>query len=219
VLSAETTTQAAVNAPHDEGAGAARARRCIATGEIRPRAELFRFVIGPAGEIVPDVAGRLPGRGLWLTPRRDIIETARAKRLFGRAARRDVAVPADLADRVEGLLSCRCIETLGLARRAGQAVSGFEKVRLWLERGEAGLLIAAIDASLEGRRKLAGLARGLPLVEALREAEIGAAFGRAGAVHAALAPGRLAERLLAESGRLRSMRGITGGIGVGKQGP
>src|SRR5580692_10481389 len=57
-------------------------RRCIVTGEVMPQARLIRFVAGPAGEIVPDVAGNLPGRGLWLTARHDIVERAVAKRLF-----------------------------------------------------------------------------------------------------------------------------------------
>ncbi len=81
-------------------------RRCIVTGEVRERAGLLRFVVGPDGVLVPDVEARLPGRGLWLTPRRDIVERAVAKRLFARAARGPVSVPAEFADRIEALLFC-----------------------------------------------------------------------------------------------------------------
>ena len=79
-------------------------RRCIATGQVRPKVELLRFVVSPSGEVVPDLERLLPGRGIWLSPRRDVVNTAVAKRLFAKAARRQVATPDDLADRLEGLL-------------------------------------------------------------------------------------------------------------------
>ncbi|MGH6981274.1 MAG: DUF448 domain-containing protein, partial [Stellaceae bacterium] len=122
----------------DDGMGAER--RCFVTGDVRPKAELVRFVVSPEGAVVPDIACRLPGRGLWLTARRDIVAQAAAKRLFGRAARRPVIVDEDLADRVEALLAARCGELIGLARRAGQAAMGFVKVERMLSAGVVGLL-------------------------------------------------------------------------------
>ena len=129
--------------------GAAQ-RRCIVTGEIGERSRLLRFVVGPQGELVPDVAARLPGRGLWLTPRRDIVERAVAKRLFARAARRPVTVPVGLADRIEALLAQRCIDAIGLARRAGLAVAGFERVADAARAGRAALLL--VGGRRSGRR-------------------------------------------------------------------
>lgn len=183
-----------------------RQRRCIATRLVRPRESLVRFVIGPAGEPVPDLAARLPGRGFWLTPERAAVERAMRRNLFAQAAGRPVAVPADLADRLERLLVGRCIELLGLARRGGAAVAGFERVREWLLAGRAGLLLAARDGAEEGRRKLKGLAGALPLVELLSAAELARAFGRETVVHAAVAAGSFAGRLRVEAERLAGMR-------------
>src|ERR1700747_3489842 len=104
-------------------------RRCLASREVRPKAELLRFVVGPDDRLLPDPAERLPGRGLWLTPRRDIVASAAARGLFAKAAGRRVVVPAGLADEVERLLRQRCVGLFGLARRAGQLRSGFEKAR------------------------------------------------------------------------------------------
>jgi predicted RNA-binding protein YlxR (DUF448 family) len=181
-------------------------RRCICTGETGPRAQLLRFVVGPEGEIVPDLAATLPGRGLWLTPRRDIVERAVAKRLFARAARRPVTVSPWLARHIESLLAQRCRDGLGLARRAGLAVGGFEKVCLALRAGDAAVLFAAVDAAEGGRRKIRGLARGLPIVVALTAAELGAAFGRDRLVHASVGSGPLGDRLLADAGKLAGFR-------------
>jgi predicted RNA-binding protein YlxR (DUF448 family) len=167
---------------------------------------MLRFVVGPEGEVVPDVEARLPGRGLWLTPRRDIVERATAKRLFARAARRLVTVPADLADRVEALLARRCGDALGLARRAGSAVAGFDGVVEVVRRGKSAALLFALDGGENGRRKLAGLRRGLPAAGVMYAAELGAAFGRDRVVHVAIGPGPLCARLLRDLERLAGFR-------------
>ena len=194
------------SAGRPEASGAPPQRRCICTGEIGDRSRLLRFVIGPDGEIVPDVAARLPGRGLWLTPRRDIVERTVAKRLFARVARRPVMVPPGLADRIEALLAQRCRDALGLARRAGLAVGGFEKVREAVRAGDAAVLFRAVDAAEGGRRKMRGLGRGLPMAVALTAAEIGAAFGRDRVVHASVGSGGLCARLLTDAGKLAGFR-------------
>src|SRR5207302_2788414 len=182
--------------------GSPAQRRCIVTGEVRDRGSLLRFVVGPDGAIVPDIAARLPGRGLWLTARRDIVEAAVAKRLFGRAAREPVTVSGDLADRVEHLLRRRCGDLIGLARRSGKAVAGYEKVRSALRDGEAAVLLAAADGGESGRDKVRAAGPDLPLVDVLTAAELGAAFGREHVVHAAVGPGRLAKALLVDAARL-----------------
>ncbi|MDA8232040.1 MAG: RNA-binding protein [Magnetospirillum sp.] len=181
-------------------------RRCIVTGQVRPKAELLRFVLSPEGEVVPDVEERLPGRGLWLSARRDVVNTAVAKRAFAKAARRAVTVPADLADRVEALLARRCLDAVGLARRAGQAVSGFEKVRAEVKGRRVGVLVEARDAAEGGRNKIRGLAPDVPVVDLFDAAELGPVFGRDAVVHVAVAPGRLASRLSADAALLAGLR-------------
>ena len=193
-------------------------RRCVATGRVLPKAALVRFVVAPDGVIVADVAGRLPGRGLWLVARRDIVAAPRTQGALIRAAMAAVGskptIPADLADRVEALLARRCTDCLGLARRAGQAKVGFDTVKAWLESGRAAVLVAARDGAANGRTKLRSLAPEAPLVELLDSAEIGAAFGRGAVVHAALARGRLADQFLIETGRLAGFRSGAGADGT-----
>lgn len=183
-------------------------RRCLATRAVRPKGALIRFVVGPDGAVVPDPDGRLPGRGLWVSAERAALERAVAKRLFGRAARRPVTVPDDLVERVEAGLARRCVELLALARRAGLAVAGFEKVRARLRAGEAALVLAAADGAADGRGKLRALAAGLPVIAVLDGAEIGGAFGRDHAVHVALSAGALTDRLRENLGRLAGVRGL-----------
>ena len=185
-------------------------RRCIATGESGPTGRLIRFVLGPEAVVVPDLAGRLPGRGVWLTAERALVERAVAKRLFARAFKAPAAAPGDLADRVEALLARRLIDLIGLARKAGQAVTGFEKVRARLKEGAAGVLVQASDGAADGKAKLARMAGGVPgevrVIEVLNSTELGLAFGRDFAIHAALDRGGFADRVIGEAVRLGGLR-------------
>lgn len=181
-------------------------RRCIVTGSVLPKEQLLRFVVGPDSMVVPDVEGRLPGRGIWLSPGRDVVNTAVAKRLFAKAARRAVVVPDDLADLIERILHRRCLDALALARRAGQAVCGFEKVKAELKSGRVAVLVQAGDAAQDGRDKLKALAPGAVVVDQFDAAELGAVFGRDHAVHACVAPGGLARRLTTEAALLAGFR-------------
>jgi uncharacterized protein len=181
-------------------------RRCIATREVRAKAELLRFAVGPDGDLLFDPAERLPGRGLWLTPRRDIVALAAARGLFSKAAGRPVAVPGDLVGQVERQLRGRCLALLGLARRAGQLRTGFEKVREDLKAGRVGLLLAARDGAADGRLKLAALAGERPVIALFESAELSAALGQEKVVHAAISEGGMAQRLLREVGRLQGMQ-------------
>lgn len=162
---------------------------------------MVRFVRGPAGKLVPDLAARLPGRGMWLSARADVLERACARGAFARAARSPVAVPPDLAGVIAEGLARRIVGHLGFARRAGQAVAGFDKAREWLVGGRAALVVQASDGSPEERaRFLAG--RAVPVVAPLDGATLGAVFGRERAVHVAIAAGRLARAIAVDSERL-----------------
>lgn len=186
-------------------------RRCIVSGAEMPRQAMVRFVIGPGDQIVADVEARLPGRGFWLSAGRDVIHTACARNLFAKAARAKVNFPADLADRVEGLLARRCVNLVGLARRAGQAVSGFGKVEAWLKAGKpVGVLLGAADGAEDGLAKVRSWTGKTPVVMILDAGELGQAFARARTVHVIVGPGRLAENLLVEASRLGGFRGIEG---------
>jgi len=185
-------------------------RRCLVTGEARPREGLVRFVAGPGGEVVPDVEECLPGRGLWVTARRDVVKRAVAG-TFSKAAKRAVKVPPDLAERTERRLGERLKAELGLARRAGLVVLGFDNVRKALDAGTPPrLLVEASDGAADGREKLlaAAAARKLSIetLDCLSGAELSLALGRENVIHAAVKPGPLADRLLADGARVRGFR-------------
>jgi hypothetical protein len=183
-------------------------RRCLVTGVSSPRAGLIRFVAGPDGTIVPDLGEKLPGRGLWVAADRAALDRADA-RAFARANRGAVKVPGDLRAQVEAGLLRRLIDYLGIARRAGALVAGFEKTRAALKAGGVHLLIAARDGADDGRAKLRSLAPGLAEMTALSAHEIGAALGRDGVVHAVVTDPRLAAVIAREAARLAGVRGET----------
>jgi predicted RNA-binding protein YlxR (DUF448 family) len=190
---------------------ALRERRCLVSGTTLPEVELMRFAADPDGNVVPDVAASLPGRGMWVKADRASIATAAAKNLFSKSAKASLKASIDLPARVEMLLVARMLGDLGLARRASQLVLGFDNVlRALGEKVPPALLIEANDGAADGRRKLAGSAhaRGLKIetIDCLTSDELSLALGRENVIHAALKPGRLAERLIFDAGRLAGFR-------------
>ncbi len=206
-----TAAPAIPDETHDDGPEDGRARRCIVTGEVLPEAALVRFVEGPEGEVVPDLAAKLPGRGMWVRADRQVLEKAAAKNHFSRAAKKPLKVSADLAARVERLLAQRLAADLGLARRSGNLILGFDQiVRAFETKSPPVVLVEASDGAADGKRKLlaAALAHDLrpKVLDCLNSAELGLALGRENVVHAALKSGQLAQRLQVDAGRLAGFR-------------
>jgi predicted RNA-binding protein YlxR (DUF448 family) len=187
-----------------------RERRDLVGGEVMPEARLIRFVAGPAAAVTPDLAGKLPGRGLWVEARREAVETAARKGLFSRAAKAKLDAAPDLADLVERLLARRCLEQLGLARREGALAPGFEKAQMAIRSGKAAWIIEAADGSADGRAKLLHAARTAPrppqICGAFSAEELGLALGLENVVHVALLAGRRAERWTEEASKLAGFR-------------
>jgi predicted RNA-binding protein YlxR (DUF448 family) len=182
---------------------------CIVTREVREETGLIRFVRGPDGTVVPDLARKLPGRGVWVSLDRKILAEAARRKLFSRGFAAETTIPPDLPDMVAKLLRQQALSLLSLAKKAGEAVQGFTKVEEMLGRGRARLLFHGTDAALDGCRKLDRLAG--PEVERIvlfERRELDLAFGRPNVVHAAVAKGGLADKLSAAVRRIEMFEGL-----------
>lgn len=175
------------------------------TRQSRPVDELVRFVRGPDGAVVPDIRQRLPGRGVWVTARRDLVADAARKRLFGRAFRAEARAADDLSETVGAQLREAALGALGLERKAGRLALGFAEVDARLRRGAVALLLHAADAAADGVRKLdqAAHAGGIapPVCRVFTSAELGLALGRANVIHAALETGGASGAVIARCRR------------------
>jgi predicted RNA-binding protein YlxR (DUF448 family) len=198
------------------GDGAEPERTCIVTRAKLTPEDLIRFVRGPDGQMVPDLACRLPGRGVWVACRRQSVAEAQKRNAFARALKGPATVPEGLADTVEMLLRQRAAGALGFANKAGLVVTGFAKVDAAVASGKAIALIHASDAAPDGRGKLDRKFRAVrgeneentvsAIVADLSADELSLAIGRANVVHAALTKGGAAQNFLREAGRLRRYR-------------
>jgi predicted RNA-binding protein YlxR (DUF448 family) len=191
-------------------AAAARERRDIVSGEVMDEARLIRFVAGPDGAVFPDVARKLPGRGIWVAASREAVEQAAKKNLFARSAKARLNAPADLADQTEMLLRRRLLDGLGLAKRAGDLILGFEKVQKTVLADRAAWLIEAADGADDGRRKLLQAVHRASVKPRLfgvfTSDEMGLALGGDNVIHLALLAGRGAKRWSADADRLAGFR-------------
>ena len=192
-------------------------RKCIATGEVQPKYGLLRFVVGPENEIVADLAGKLPGRGVYVAADKAALGKAASKGLFARAFKHPVKVPEQLDTLVEDMLVRRVIDLISLARKSGDAVTGYEKVKDSLQKEEARVLIQANDGSERGKSKLS-TPYGGDYIGWLSADELGMAFGRQSVIHAALGAGGLTKRVVEEAQRLKGIRVGTIDAGRGDRG-
>jgi uncharacterized protein len=178
----------------DRGPADARGRLvrlCLATGETRPLAEMIRYVVAPDGSIVPDLSRRLPGRGAWVNATNAALEHAIERKLFSRAFRGKGKAGRDLPQLVEKLLLRAALEALSIANKAGQAVTGFEKIKATLAGERLAALLHASDAGEDGRHKLNALAKNADSeapaeIRLFSGEQLDLALGRSNVVHAAL---------------------------------
>ncbi|GGI30538.1 RNA-binding protein [Bradyrhizobium guangdongense] len=184
-------------------------RMCAVSREVRPIDELIRFVVSPAGDIVPDLKRKLPGRGMWVTASRQVVAEAVRRHQFTKAFKRDLRISKTLPADIEALLVRSVIEALGIAAKARQVVAGFGKVESALREGTVEALIHASDGAADGIRKLDTLARQndgnrgvqppIPVVTALKSAELDLALTRSNVIHAALLAGPASKTFLSRS--------------------
>lgn len=187
-----------------------RERRDLVTREVMEESRLIRFVAGPDGAVAPDLARKLPGRGLWVAADRASVTAAASRGLFARAAKAPLKAAPDLADRVEVLLARRCLDQLGLARREGVLISGFEKSMAAIRAGKAAWIIEAADGAEDGRGKILALAARQPnppeVCGAFTAQDLGLALGLENAIHNVLLAGGRADRWSQEVRRLAGFR-------------
>ena len=179
-------------------------RRCLVTGEVLPKANLLRFVVGPDETIVPDLAEDLPGRGLWVSLDRTTLEAAASGNVFSKAARQSVIVPPGLIDQIEFLLRKRCLDFLGLARRSGIAVLGQPQVETAINAKALKLLVIADDASANGVVDVTQMRQfgDMPVIRSFNRMELGTALGYDQMVYIGLKFHALTNKFLAEWTRL-----------------
>jgi predicted RNA-binding protein YlxR (DUF448 family) len=198
-------------------------RRCIATMERRRQGELIRFVVGPDAQVVPDIAARLPGRGAWVTASREALELAVKRNAFARAFKAPVKAGPDLVSQTEDLMARGVLNMIGMAKRAGELILGFEQVREAVRSARPACLMAAANASEDQRNKVLALVKGLygpqpgesaentrlpPVLACFSDEELGMALGRERVVHACLKQGRIAHAWMGELARLSGFRRV-----------
>lgn len=162
-------------------------RSCIVTREVKPKEALIRFVVSPDGVLVADLYGKLPGRGIYVTNSRVLVAEAVAKRTFSRAAGAQVELPFDFLNRLEEQMALQVKNALSLARKAGQVITGFEKVESALHEGKVAALIHAPSAGADGVKKLR--TQGIPTFNQLPREWLDEVLGRENAVHVAILAG------------------------------
>ncbi len=189
------------------------------------RDSLIRLALGPDGEVAPDVRARAPGRGAWIGVGRSELDATNAKGRLKAALPRafktnDVAVPADIGERIERALRHAALYRLGMEARAGNLINGSDKVETAARAGKVHFLVHAADAGDDGCGRLdqawrvgGGGPRGVIFPE--DRTILSMALGRENVVHVALTDPAAASRVRHALGRWIAFtgpdRGLEGG--------
>ena len=194
-------------------------RKCVLSNSVEPTEKMVRLLEGPDGTLVPDVAARLPGRGIWVLADGPVLEEAVANGSLHKAACRSLkaklqhgAVPEGLVAQIDSILERRCLDRLGLEQRAGNLVTGFDKIKAALGKKGAAtplLIVAATDAGADGQEKIQrAVGKNVPVAKLFDRTALSKALGRENVVHIVLFKSGGAEKLKADISRLLSLRGI-----------
>ena len=181
-------------------------RRCIVTRETGGKAGMIRFVLSPDGVVTPDVNEKLPGRGMWVTSDAKTLDQAIKKNAFSGSAKTKAEIPENLAETTAQLLAKRLIDLISLARKAGKAIAGFDKVKSSLELEQARILFQASDGSPDQKRKLRPPRGANVFFDQLTAQELGLAFGREHVIHAVLLAGGMTLGIQQAANRLVGFR-------------
>ena len=161
-------------------------RKCIATGQIKPKNELLRFVKTPDNRIVPDFNNKLEGRGLYVSISRKALKTAIEKNLFIKSLHMHLKIEENFLSMVEQLLYKRGLDSINLARKAGALVTGFEKVKEKILKNKVAFLIEAKDAGQDGKEKICAIAKNIEVICLYNVDELDLALDKTNTVHIAI---------------------------------
>jgi uncharacterized protein len=200
--------------PSAAGEGRSSERFCALTRTLKPVDDMIRFVVGPAGEAVPDLKRKLPGRGIWITASSHAVDEAVKRKVFARGFKREVRADAGLTQATSELLARAALDALSIAGKAGQVVNGFAKVEAAINRGDAVALIHAADAAEDGKRKIDDVLRRqlevspreVPIIAVFSRNQLDLALNRLNVVHAALLAGPVSDTFIARTKRFERFR-------------
>ena len=203
--------------PQDKRGHKPRERRCLASGETRDPEQMIRFVLSPDGVVTPDIAGKLQGRGVWVSANRAALESAISSKAFSRGFKAQAKIPDDLIDLTERLLARRIIGLIKMAKKAGVIAMGFDQVQSMARENAIAIRIEAKDGSEDGRSKIRTLSKAInreigvvdPLViGCFTGEELAEAVGRDSIVHVAIKPSKLAKSIKQSIEKLTGFRDI-----------
>jgi predicted RNA-binding protein YlxR (DUF448 family) len=182
-------------------------RTCIGCRGVFQKEEVVRLVAAPGG-IVVDYREKLPGRAVYVCPRRQCIEKALTRDSLSRGLRTPVKPPAldDFIGRLTECIMAKIRSLMAMSAKAGELAAGYSAVQDALEKNRAALLVFAKDLSDGTHEKLERVRSGTLRVTTLftRE-EMGLILNRELVGVVAILNKGFADAVWRESKRLKSL--------------
>lgn len=184
-------------------------RKCIVSNETFNKDELLRFV-EIDGQIIPDLAKKLPGRGVYVTNSSNMLKKAIEKKLFSKALKKNVGENISLHEMVVNIVRNQGLSSVNIARKAGVLITGFEKVKNLIISGKAAFILEANDAGDDGHNRIVLLAKGLEVFTMYNIEELDKALNRVNTVHVAFKKSEMSNKVYKDFSKIRDFLGKWG---------
>lgn len=194
---------------NERALGTRQERRCALSKEVKSNHELIRFVANGDGEIFPDVSARAPGRGVWLSSDLQTLQEAIKTNAFSRSLKHAVKASDGLVENTIEQLKQKCLSMIGMAKRSGQIVLGFDNVCEHLRNKPAAFIIEAAESADDGRQKIFSLSKkwnSVQIIGCFSIDDLGSALGRDNVIHALIPKGDFAKAWAKEINRLAGFK-------------
>lgn len=168
-------------------------RKCVISGKVLNKESLLRFVTLKDGTMLPDFNKKIDGRGFYVSNSKKLLQSLVEKHPFNKILHKKVEYASDMPEIVEGILTKKGLDALNLARKAGDLVLGFEKVKELIIKGRAAFVVEATDAGADGRQKIAELSADLEKFTLYDTETLSTAFDRENTVYLAVKKGKMSE--------------------------
>ena len=183
-------------------------RTCIGCRGVFPKDEVVRIVAGSDGTVVLDYREKLPGRAVYVCPKRACIESAMSKEALSRSLKLRIKSPSasEFTAMLVSAINGKVRALIFMSAKSGKLAAGYSAVQDALEKGRIEMLIWAQDLSDGTREKLqqAGAAS-LRQATMLSRDDLGEMLGRELVGVIALLDRGLANAVWNEAGRLNSL--------------
>ena len=176
---------------------------CSVTKKMYPSENMIRFVLFPDNKYTIDLNYEFQGKEFFIFASKSTL--ARIKDFVGDIYEKEPQVE-NLVTRIDSIIVKRIVSLIALARKSGNLIFGFERVKMALKSGDSDILFHANNGSPKELKRIKPRSVRLILVSLFSSSELGKVFNRDNVAHSCVLKGGLAKSLILDVKKLEGIQ-------------